>query len=98
MNKKPEFRTPNVIAGEIIQHLHNRYLGLTQPPYVIASMVYLKPLLQISSWDGYYGAETAIGIAAYALSNLSRWSGIEARRAKAELRKILDHYNQQGNF
>lgn len=69
-----------VIAADIRANWPKPYFGAI--PYIFA-------LRHLSSPSEMYGADTAISVIAYFLSNATTWRGPEARRIKSELKSIL---------
>jgi hypothetical protein len=54
-----------------------------------AAFPYIYAMRSLNRADEMYGADSALSIIAYFLSNASTWRGPEARRIKSELREIL---------
>ena len=50
---------------------------------------YLSAMLTLDNVTEFYGADSGRGIVAYALANLQTWRGDDARRIKAELKKLI---------
>lgn len=74
-------RTISEIAGEIL---------LAWPKVNPAAAPYLDAMLQIHGGpDTKYYAEDGRGIVAYFLSNASTFKGEDAKRIKAELKKMI---------
>jgi hypothetical protein len=58
-------------------------------PLPYAAEPYISAMLSLTDITDNYGADSATGIVAYALSNLSGWRGDVAKAVKAELRKRI---------
>jgi hypothetical protein len=73
-------RTLAEIAREIRQ---------TWPKPFYGAIPYINAMAMINGdADAKYGAETGRDIIIYALSNMTTWRGEDARRIKAELKKM----------
>lgn len=73
-------RTIKAIAKEIKQ-------VWVKPNY--AAVPYLDAMLQVEKPDDMFYAEKASSLVAYFLSNASTFRGEDARRLKAELKKVI---------
>lgn len=83
-------RSLNRIAAEIVT------LWRDKPPSertVLISKPYVLAMLDLRTCKDMYGLEYGDMIVAYALSNLTHWSGEDARRIKAELKQHLEEFN-----
>lgn len=72
-------RPINVIAREIRQNWKNVNYG---------AKPYLEAMYSLNSINDHYGLDDARSIIAYFLSNASTFRGEDAKRLKAELKKI----------
>lgn len=73
-------RKINAIAREI-ETVWNKVAPEARP--------YLDAMHCLEAPGDYYGADSATGIIAYFLGNATGWRGEDARRIKAELKKII---------
>ena len=76
---KAEPRALCTIAREITHTWKKVYFG---------AVPYLSAMQTLNSIDDMYGCDDAKSIVIYFLSNAQTWRGDDARRIKAELRKI----------
>ncbi len=83
-------RTLRVIAKDIREEW-----SIASPSVNVQT--YARPYLEAISTMDYvedmYGAEYGDMIVAYLLNNLTGWRGPQARRIKAELKRLLADYN-----
>jgi hypothetical protein len=54
-----------------------------------SAMPYLEAMTQLYTVDESYGQDSGKSIVLYFLSNASTWRGEDARRIKAELKKMV---------
>lgn len=74
-----ETRPLHAIAGEIIRTWPKPYFG---------AVPYLRAMNSLVSINDKYGEDDAKYIVVYFLSNATTWRGEDARRIKAELKKM----------
>jgi hypothetical protein len=67
------------IAAEIRKSWKNVYFG---------AVPYLEAMESLHTIDNMYGCDSAKSIILYFLSNATTWRGEDAKRIKAELKKI----------
>lgn len=73
-------RPLHVIAQEIRDDWGAPYFG---------AVPYLRAMACLNTMRDQYGADSAVSIVAYFLSNANTWRGPVARRVKAELKALL---------
>lgn len=76
----PEPRTLSAIAAEIRADWR---------PIHIYAKSYVEAMASLQTLDDSYGADTAVSVVSYFLSNCSQWRGSVARRVKQELKDML---------
>ena len=72
-------RPLNHIAHDIQQHWPKPYFG---------AVPYIKAMMQLDKITDTFYADSAKSVVLYFLSNAATWKGDDARRIKAELKKI----------
>lgn len=72
-------RSLAAIASDIKKCWPNMFFG---------AVPYHRAMYSLSSIDDNYGHDSAKSVVLYFLSNASTWRGEDARRIKAELKKI----------
>jgi hypothetical protein len=65
-----------------------RDIRRTWPKIYFAAVPYLQAMAQLDGIDSDYGQDSAKSIVLYFLSNATTWRGEDARRLKAELKKL----------
>lgn len=78
-------RSLGTIAREIIKTWRRK--DGTGSVY-FGAVPYLEAMHSLSSMDDWYGNDSAHTVVIYFLSNATTWRGADARRIKAELKKI----------
>lgn len=66
-----------------------REVRKTWPNVNYAAKPYLQAMATLSSVKDYYGCDSGDSIVRYFLSNATTWKGEDARRIKAELKKMI---------
>lgn len=73
-------RSLAVIAADIRAHWSKPYFG---------AVPYLDAMSSLQTVSDNYGMDTAHSVVLYFLSNATTWRGEDARRIKAELKKMI---------
>lgn len=73
-------RSISSIANDIRNNWPNVYFGVKP---------YLSAMFSLTTLEEDYGADSAISVVRYFLSNATTWRGEHARRIKAELNAML---------
>ena len=53
---------------------------------------YLDAMMELDTLDDQYGADDAVSIVLYFLSNAGGWRGLQAQRIKAELKAMVEDF------
>jgi len=86
MTSPPEQRPISTIAREIRQKWVDKN---GRPKVNFAAEPYLRAMQELNTVNDYYGYDSAVGILYRFLGNAAHFRGADARRIKAELRKML---------
>ena len=76
-------RSLSTIATEISQ---------SWPRVSFSAQPYLDAMMELDTLGDWYGADDAVSIVLYFLSNAGGWKGPQARHIKAELRAMLKDF------
>jgi len=59
-----------------------------------AAQPYLSAMFYLADMDDMYGADGAVSVVSYFLSNATTWRGEKAKKIKAELKTMVDDHRR----